>query len=397
MGRYDKIKIYKDATWVQPNQISFKAFVNPARFVYIIQKGSTANVGNHLCQIEVYVNGVNIAVNKTLTAIFEDGSAATVVNPSYAVKSVVDSTYAYITPENGKRCAFILDLGGTYQIDKINVWRYYPDGRTYYETEVATNTVKSWGGPSWSTQFYYQYDGLYAESAAGRTIEWVTLGGNDSTNTRPMYIWDGSSWIRKTLNKTLSGYSGGWCATYSGSNDQNQAYFASNCDLNHWNNAYIDAWCRVLGWPPQGNCYYGNDANSRGVGIGFLSTGGVAATLVNGGTWYRTNTYNIALNTYYKITFLSNPGWMGLNVNDARVQERGINLYSGNSAGWMGIGGQNWVYTYRIAVNSSQGFAQADFTNKGNGSFNFTDPGSFVNMYSSGGYVEGANPVYAWT
>jgi len=58
-----------------------------------------------------------------------------------------------------------LDLGALYTVDKVKVWHYAADGRTYH----ATKTQVSENGSTWTTVFDSAVSGEYAETAAGKT------------------------------------------------------------------------------------------------------------------------------------------------------------------------------------------------------------------------------------
>ena len=201
MGRYDKIRSWNGSSWTQPSRVRVNALNRKIRYIYIYQNGSNVNTGNHLCQIEAYTkDGVNVAVGKTVTC--GGASGLYVQNPGNCVKASLDSSYAE-TFLNGSwygsgRTWFIVDLGQAYDLDYIKVWRYYPDGRTYYETAICVIDENGY-----ETRLHeYTQEPLYAESSAGYTGKWVDLGTNDSTNKRQLKVWDGSSWVRKSLEKT---------------------------------------------------------------------------------------------------------------------------------------------------------------------------------------------------
>jgi len=58
-----------------------------------------------------------------------------------------------------------LDLGAVYTVDKVKVWHYAADGRTYHNTK----TQVSENGSSWYTVFDSAVSGEYAETAEGKT------------------------------------------------------------------------------------------------------------------------------------------------------------------------------------------------------------------------------------
>lgn len=130
------------------------------RYIRVYQKGSTANTGDHLCQVEAYDYSLtNRAVGKTVRGYdATTDTELTVSNPGNSVKASLDDTYSEITCAN--RCYFEVDLGGEYDIQYVKIWRYYPDNRTYYETAAyGLNAAKE------TIQKYHEYtvSGTYAE------------------------------------------------------------------------------------------------------------------------------------------------------------------------------------------------------------------------------------------
>ena len=85
-----------------------------------------------------------------------------------------------------------LDLGQTYWVDKVKVWHYALDGRTYN----ATKTQVSEDGTNWVTVFDSAVSGTYAETAAGRTTTFTTQKVRyvrDYTNGNSVNAYD--SWV----------------------------------------------------------------------------------------------------------------------------------------------------------------------------------------------------------
>jgi hypothetical protein len=71
-----------------------------------------------------------------------------------------------------------------YTVDKIKVWHYNADGRTYHNTKLQVSV----DGTSWTTLFDSATQGEYAETAAGkthsftaRTVRYVRDYANGST------------------------------------------------------------------------------------------------------------------------------------------------------------------------------------------------------------------------
>jgi RHS repeat-associated protein len=58
-----------------------------------------------------------------------------------------------------------IDLGAVFTVDKVKVWHYHNDGRTYHNTKTQVSA----DGVSWYTVFDSATQGEYAETAAGKT------------------------------------------------------------------------------------------------------------------------------------------------------------------------------------------------------------------------------------
>ncbi len=56
-----------------------------------------------------------------------------------------------------------LDLGQVYSVDKVKVWHYHVDGRTYHNTKTQVSD----DGATWYTVFDSAASGEYVETAAG--------------------------------------------------------------------------------------------------------------------------------------------------------------------------------------------------------------------------------------
>lgn len=228
MGRYDKIKYWNGSEWVQPNHIKMCALLKNIRYIYVYQNGSTVNRSNHLCQIEAYTSdGVNVAIGKTVTC--GGASGLVVQNPGNCVKASLDDSFAEVYLNGSSyqdgRTWFIIDLGQGYDLDYIKVWRYYPDGRTYYETAIC---VIDTNGTETRLHEYTQ-DPLYAETIDGYKGDcWIDYGDNNSDSKRPIYAWDGSSWVRKTLNKTIHYGDKEWYCNASGGGGEFEVNSSAN-------------------------------------------------------------------------------------------------------------------------------------------------------------------------
>lgn len=122
------------------------------RYVRDSIHGSTANGANHWCEVKIFNDvGENLAWGHTFT---ENGTHT----DGKCVDGIVDNSYY----DASTRTTITFDLGYVENIEKIQIWHYYPDGRTYYNnvTEVSVD------GTNWIPV----YSGEKPETSAGNTI-----------------------------------------------------------------------------------------------------------------------------------------------------------------------------------------------------------------------------------
>ncbi len=116
------------------------------RYIRVSSSGSTANTGNHMCEIQAFNSvGENIAWNKLV-----NGERGYRTDGSTNVDQYSSSS------------THTLDLEFAEYIHKIKVWYYYYDGRTYYDKKVEV----SLDGTNWD-QVYF---GEKPETADGLEI-----------------------------------------------------------------------------------------------------------------------------------------------------------------------------------------------------------------------------------
>lgn len=132
------------------------------RYIRDWVNGSTSNGGNHWVEIKaIDKGGTNIALNKTVIAdtvgIHGTSDLQTVTNGDTST-----SDWLGLSSKN-----VIIDLGQVYEIDKIQVWHYYGDGRTYYKTKTEVST----DGSNYEVVFNSEISGTYKETSAGHEIK----------------------------------------------------------------------------------------------------------------------------------------------------------------------------------------------------------------------------------
>jgi phage minor structural protein len=106
-----------------------------ARYVRIYSNGNTVNTSNHLVEVKVMKDDVNLAKGLIAT------SSTTMSYPERMTDEVID-TYQYSSFGSGRQWVQF-DLGQIYDdIDYIQVWFYWADGRSYnYEVEVSEDSI----------------------------------------------------------------------------------------------------------------------------------------------------------------------------------------------------------------------------------------------------------------
>ena len=135
---------------------SFEQTSMPIRYIRDTTVGSTANSLNHYCQIKVFdINGINIAYNKKING-----------NLTVATDGIVNSSYLTLgnsgTANTGTPISGTLDLQHIFDVQKIIIWHYYPDGRTYYKNKTQVSV----DGTNWITV----YEGEKPQTAEGNII-----------------------------------------------------------------------------------------------------------------------------------------------------------------------------------------------------------------------------------
>ena len=137
------------------------------RYVSVTTNGSTANAGNHMCEIQAFNSvGENIAWNKPVNGVRDvrtDGSTNVDQYVSTATHTV--------------------DLEFAEYIHKLKIWYYYYDGRTYYDKKVKV----SLDGTNWIEV----YSGEKPETADGLEIilhpEKFKINKNGTIYSRELY------------------------------------------------------------------------------------------------------------------------------------------------------------------------------------------------------------------
>lgn len=130
------------------------------RYIKDWTSGNTVNSNNHWCEFQVFNSvGENIAWGKDLQ--YGAGTSQNGVHSnSVATDGIINNSY--INSTGGNNAWMMIDLGYVEEINKIHIWHYYSDGRTYYNNKVEVSA----DGINWWTI----YIGQKPETAAGNEI-----------------------------------------------------------------------------------------------------------------------------------------------------------------------------------------------------------------------------------
>lgn len=144
-----------DATAAQVLEVLAPKF----RYIRVWMRGSSRNAGNHLVEVQAIAQGVNLALNKSIST-----NSVRLTN----IATVTDgdtSTGSHSNQDTGLVWTTV-DLGAEYVIDEVKVWRYYADSRTYHETKVEVSIDNA----NWVVLQDSAVTGEYPESSGGLSL-----------------------------------------------------------------------------------------------------------------------------------------------------------------------------------------------------------------------------------
>ena len=93
-----------------------------------------------------------------------------------------------------------IDLGATFPVNKVIVWHYNGDGRTYHNTKTQVSA----DGSNWTTVFDSATQGEYTETLAGKThtftqqnVRYVRdyLNGSTANSSTSLRASSGNHWV----------------------------------------------------------------------------------------------------------------------------------------------------------------------------------------------------------
>jgi hypothetical protein len=200
----------------------------PTRYVKNCIDGSDVNPYNHWTEIEAWVGGTNVALNKSVSINgggYFFGSVATDGAKDANHQDAGTDYYSCIT----------VDLGATYQVDTVKVWHFFYDGRSYYNNGTSVGTIDTGGTNMLSSLLYLSsISGIFAETSSGQTLN-LRSAGNSLSESFSVGVGSGTwstgivlDWLRVELVGGSGGggggagiIMGGWCPNYTDTRNYN--------------------------------------------------------------------------------------------------------------------------------------------------------------------------------
>lgn len=151
------------------------------RYIKSCVNGSTVSVNNHWLELQAIYNGTNVAYGKTVTGTVAE-------NSSYPYSRITDgdittTNYAQ-AGSSGLQCITV-DLTQPYDLDEIALWRYWADGRTYYNnTTYVSDDNSTW------TEIINEYS---PETSQGKRVSAYEEVYNGYVGTNLTLLYDGIS------------------------------------------------------------------------------------------------------------------------------------------------------------------------------------------------------------
>ena len=142
------------------------------RYIRLTSNGSTANTGNHLNELKVFdTSGTNVMNGITLDSsnCYEDTTLSNITNPGFTIyrDRFNDGNTSNYSGVGDGLSVFIFDMGAVHEVDKVHIWRYYRDGRSYHEAKVEVSK----DGTEWMN---ISGTDEYVETSAGK--EFIYMG-----------------------------------------------------------------------------------------------------------------------------------------------------------------------------------------------------------------------------
>ena len=132
--------------------------VGSFRYIRDYLNGSTSNANNHIVELQIWANNINIAQGKTATCSTGLSNGGAITDGNYS------NSDDYASFGDGWQYIEI-DLGTERtDIDMVKVWHYYYDGRAYNHKLMVSRD-----GSTWFELYNSEKNGKYKETKYGRT------------------------------------------------------------------------------------------------------------------------------------------------------------------------------------------------------------------------------------
>ena len=171
------------------------------RYIRWYAAGSSANVYNHIVELQAFEGSTNRASGITATSNYGSASNLDILTNG----DTATSPYCSFGTAAGNYYVQI-DLGAVYDIDTIKVFPYWSDDRTYYSTKLNT----SQDGSVWVSPYDSVIQGTFASSSSGYTVDcskYFRFGNYDfplySTANVP-YLKCDDMYLQLTTDSSLS-------------------------------------------------------------------------------------------------------------------------------------------------------------------------------------------------
>ena len=178
----------------------FASDLRNVRYIKNCVNGNTINGSNHWVELQAFVGGTNVALNKSVTgtsAIHPSSPA-----PYSSITNGATATNPYANANSGGNQCITVDLSTSYNLDSIKLWHYYGDGRTYNDnvTMVSNDNV------NWRIVG----TGSFVETSAGQLITNSVSGSSKVVDVNKMgtqvinYIYEEDGVIMATKKRTIN-------------------------------------------------------------------------------------------------------------------------------------------------------------------------------------------------
>ena len=159
--------------------------LNNVRYIKDCSNGSTTNTRNSWVEVQAIKNGVNIAYGKNVTGTSSVSPGVGTGVKDSILDGIIDSR-KYARFGTGSQCITV-DLGKSYDLDEIAIWKYYADGRTYHNNITSVSSDNS----NWVTIRDESVTSEMPETVNGKRISAYDLPNNSLYNVVKKLVSEG--------------------------------------------------------------------------------------------------------------------------------------------------------------------------------------------------------------